>query len=645
MKNAKLFFIFFISCIYLINSNFSYGQTTSLSYKEKGKSTFITDITFSNKTGNIDKFEPAEYFNSPTICFLLTPNSGSSKNSFKESDIPDILSKITIRQGGRTRVDQSVPPKIMLSPDKKIDKVIITFPKNEIKEYVNFSFRVETFFSGEIKIEEEYFQAYLPQKEIYQQGLSQIDQKDFLGAFNGFMNIFEKGNENLEIKEFSFYASIFNTHIPRIIELFISSETEKYNAFNEIFEEKKTLASLNACDSIAKGALENIKIFDSYLSLKRPEMIKSVNQVQAFKDDISKKNREILDAFEQEKIQFFIKSDYTVYKFDLFVKMISKMLIYKNVLSYVDEIEPLDISDLEDFPEFEGELIGNWKEDLEIYISLINKTIEDEGVVFKEDIMNNLKDLHQFQKQPYYEIISALNFLNSNPEIFQENLKAVLARSSDEDLLEYAENWLLSFMLSNNGFDSDILTQLNQSISLINSEQYVRADSLLNILLRMAPKSAVVWYYSGRVKYHLGESHLSTRFLNTALEIYPEYIAPRKFILNISEESQSFDQFLEDINKAIAVNDNWYFHFKRALAYNYLKMYNEAIAEIEVCININSWDLSQYFLLGDIYLELKDYDKAEDAYGRTVDIDPYSSDNKVVYNEKMRLLDENKRKN
>lgn len=639
----KYFLITIVCCFYILISSHSYGQTTFLSYKVKGKSTFITDVSFSNKLGNFEEVEPSEYFSYSSIYFLLSPNKSSAKNYFKDDDVSEILSEIILIQEKGVKVNQSVLPRFLLNEGGKIDRVIITFPKNKINEYDDISFKIGGFFSEKIKIGEKYFQTFAPQKRIYEFALSQIDQKDFLGAYANFMKVIENADENVEIQQFSFYLPLLTIHIPSSIELFIASEQAKFDAYNKTFLNEKTISSLNICDAFTKATIKDIKIFDSFRSLKTLEVIKVDNQINTFLNILTEQNQKNLDTFEQEKMLFFKEGDYKDYKFSLFVDMISKMLVYKKSLSLVDKVKPLDINLLDNFPNTKGEFIGDWEEDLKIYISLINKTIEQDGIVFKDDVMSNLQDLSPFQKQPYYEIISAFNSLNTNADIFNDYLKTALIKSSDEIILDFLENWLLSYRLTTESANSDIMAKLNEGINLIQKEQYIQADTIFNVLLRMASENAPVWYYSGRIKYSLDENYSAERFFKKALEIYPEFIAPHKFILNISENNKDFRQYLENTNNAVEKIDIWYFHYKRASAYYQLKMYREAIAEItQECMSRNPWDLNQYFLLGDAYLALNDFDNAIKAYEKTVDINPLSD--LSIFDERMKLVDEKRKR-
>ena len=642
MKNKKSFLVIVLSCLFLSINIFSSAQTTSLTYKVKGKSNYITNVSFSDANGNIGELTPETYFSYTSLYFLLTPNAEAAKDFFREDDVNEILSGMRLMQGEKVKIAQNVAPKIILNEDGKIDRVLLSYPKDEIKIYLNVYFGVEEFFSDILKIEEKYFKSYADQKNNYELGLVQIEKKDFTSAFSSFMTVVEAGNNAVEIQYLSFYNELTIKLIPNSIEFFLNSELIKFDSLNKLFQTEKSFASLNNFDAFTLEATEHIKLFDPFFAVKDIDVSRTKNQADRFLSKVKDKNQENNASFGKEKMLFFKEGNYNDFKFNLYLNLISKLLIYKESLSLVDKIEPIEISNLDYFPDSKAELIGNWEEDLSVYISLINKSIKQYNWVFNEEIMTHLQELVPMQKQPYFEIISAFNSLNTNTELFKNNLKAAQTKSSDEDILDYIEYWILSYRLTNGNVNADLMEQLNEGITLIQTEKYTQADDIFNMLLRMANDNALVWYYSGRIKYGLGETFSAEHFFKKALEIYPEYLAPRKFILNIFEKNEDYDQYLENANQAVKTSDTWFFRYKRAMAYSQLNMHKEAIEEItNDCILKNPWDLNQYFLLGDSYLALNEFDKATEAYRKTLEINPFSSDTKI-FDERMKLVEEKK---
>jgi len=100
-KELRPLFTVFLCFAYII----SFGQTTSLSYRIKGKSTFATNISFADESGNTS-IQPTEFFNYSEIHFVLSPTPNSPKEYFKEDYVNEILSQIVILQNEILSVNQ-----------------------------------------------------------------------------------------------------------------------------------------------------------------------------------------------------------------------------------------------------------------------------------------------------------------------------------------------------------------------------------------------------------------------------------------------------------------------------------------------------------------------------------------------------------
>lgn len=640
MKNGILYLFTLILFFNLGFSTLCLGQTSELVYKVKGKSSFSVTIEFANAAGNT-VVQPAEYINSSDIYWLLSPSGENAKEIIKEDDVTEYLSKISLAQGEK-RVNQSAAPKNLFNDKGKIEKLVIAFSKSEFTDYLSFFFSIENLTSEKISIREVYFSSYLPQKAIYEQGIAKLEKNDFVGAFTDFMQILENAKTKKEIQTFSFYRLALDKEIPRAIDLLIKSEFSKFNQTVQSFQKEKQISTFNNVKSFVLASTKNMEIFDSYLALEGESAKASKNQILSFVSTLSNEYNKIAIAFEMEMMNFFKTNNYSNYKFSVFVNLISKMLLHKSSLSFVEKLEPIDINLLKIFPETKKELAGALADEFKFYVEVINKNIVKQGKVFEQEITDHLWELNTTQKQPYFEIIFAFNNLNSDKELFKDYINTILTKSTDENFIDYTDVWLLSYKLKEEGINASILSQLNEGISLIQKEQNGRADEAFEILMRNAYEYAPVWLYAGKVKQGLGESYSAERFFKKALEINPQYIAAHKLLLKLNLRDKNYPQLIENVASALYNADIWFFRYMKAIALYNLENYPEALDEItQQCFKWNNLDINLYFLLGDTYLALKDFDKAKENYEKTLDINPFSTDTRnfdakmKIYHEKL----------
>jgi tetratricopeptide (TPR) repeat protein len=251
--------------------------------------------------------------------------------------------------------------------------------------------------------------------------------------------------------------------------------------------------------------------------------------------------------------------------------------------------------------------------------------------------MGNLQRQVVSQRQPYFEIFYAFNYMDKNLPQFKTFLSEALRKCSDPELIEHLEMWILSYNLTFNGMDPKIVARINEGIRLINRMEWQDAENVFNILTRQANNVAPPWFYEGVIKFENGGQYSAESMFERALEINPGYIAPRLFNFEILYEQNSIDKLLTEVEEAIEAYDIWLFHFWKARALFAKAKYKDAIAVIENnCNAMNPWTVDAYFLLGDSYRELNHLDKAEEAYRKTVDVDPYMDTS--MFDVKMTML-------
>ena len=631
----KLFILIFLFIIIK-----SFGQSTHLIYKEKGKNKYTVKIYFSNKEGeaNISPIDIMEYEN---VYFTIVPDENDNRGYFRESDIKDCFPKIRLMQDN-AEVLPAGDTKPLQNANGKIDHVIISFPKNDIILYNSFCFVNDVDTSEKIRIREKYLPSYNKYKEIYISGDSLTDEKKYIDAFETLLPIWDDSRTNDEIKTYSFYSHATMTLPITTIEQFVDSLCVVYNNADKDFYRNISEQSLKKCDSVYNLISQGRTIFDSYLHSDIEGVPDLKNKYDSLLNKMDSLVKNKYNVFNRNKMLFLETGNYSVYKFDFFIDVFTLLITHADSLMILDRLYPVDLELLNKIPEKKEELENTgWMNDFKILVKLINENIEKNGILLNNSVMNNLQLLVPYQKQPYYDILLAFNELSGNLMLFRDFLNNAITKCTNENLIKNLEMWLLSSRLTYMNVDQKCITQINNGIKLIEQNKLVEAENLFNIITRQANQVAPPWYYLGEIQYKNNQLFSSEAQFNKALEIYPQYIAPRHFVFEILLHNGSYDELLVKVNNAISAFDIWYFHFIKAKTFYYLGKYNSAINEIKnYCININPWDIEQYFLLGDAYLEKNDFGNAKNAYMKTQKIDPFS-DSKA-FNNKMQSLQEKK---
>lgn len=629
---SRKLFVGFIFVCFVFNLH---AQTTTLVYKVKGKKNFAAEINFTKASG-ATKVSPQDFFKQKNIYFTLTA-SASSKGYFKESDIEKILSKVSLLQNEKAVV-QIGSPRSLLNIDSRIDRIVIAFSKSDFTIYKNFAFSVNGLFSDKINIDEKYYETYESSKALFDRAMLSYEAKQYIESYKALFVLYVESLKNSEIKAMSFYGKALET-IDKGVDSFIANAESHIEALNQSFVNEGSEKTLNDFKESVQGiqtySLEFKDYFESDLN-----GVRSIGlRFEDFKNKTEKQLKDNIQLFKEKRMELLEKNNYLNYQFTSYIDLLARLLIDVDSLFIIDKLTPIDLNKVDAFIEEYSVLYLEQKQEFKILIGLINNNIS-QGYVLNEKVIFNLEENKEYQKQPYFEIFSALNSVEKDKEAFDDYLNDALVYCTDELLLGDIELWQLSSMLTKDRIGKQTLSQINDGMQLLEKKRWKQAEDKFNMLKRQVNGFAPIWYYLGELKYNMGELFSAEVQFNRALSIHREYIAPQKFKLDIFETEGNYTQLLSTAEEAISAFDIWIFRYYKAKALLYLRKYNLAIDELlTYCIAKNQWNTSQYFLLGDAYFESKMYDEAKAAYIMTQEIDPFNSDSKQ-FDSRMRLVNQ-----
>jgi hypothetical protein len=597
---------------------------TQLDYKEKGRTISSASIYFSDNNG-ADNVLPEEFLMYQDVYFTIVGAGANENGYFKEKDILEDLILISLYQDG-IKISPNGSLKAVPNQDGKIDKVVMGFSKRDVTLYKPFEFRSPIDTASGILLGDKYFMHYFTYEPIYIDGLNFSDEKDYLTAYSTFMKIVKDAQKKGEIKHYSFWQSSSETYIQTAIEQYADSLSRSFTRAHRMFMGGFSKSDLARQDSILDLIYGAEETFMPYMQMDFPN---SAQYRQKFSQLISEADSTITEntlRFNRNRMRFLETETYAKsYEFQLYIDVIARMLCNLDTLKTLNGLQPLSINMLGEMPDKKQVLVdADWMEKFEIILDVINLNMHDKGSVFGDSVMGNLQRQVVDQRQPYYEIFTAFNYMDNNLPLFKTFISEAMRKCTDEVLLKNLEMWILSYNLTFNEVDPKIVSRVNEGIRLINVSKWTEAENVFGILTKQANNVAPPWFYEGVIKYENGGQFSAESMFARALEINPEYIAPRVYNFEILFEQDDIDGLLAEVDAAINTNDIWLFHYWKSKALFAKAKYREVISEIEnSCNALNPWNVDAYFLLGDAYRELKNLDKAEAAYRQTVSVDPY----------------------
>jgi len=629
MKNLLVSLIFFS---FLTTGLSAFGQSTNLVYRKRGKTYYRVVLTFTDNAGR-KNLNPADFKKSDNLYFTITPGPTARKQYFKNNDIEDYFLQISLEQDGNEQSQNNLP--VQLTDGDKITGVIISFSKKNILLYSPFSFVDKIDKSATITLREVFFPSFDKYNQVFGEVQKLMSKKEYINAFNRLNQIEKDAQNDPEIKAYSFYNKA-TIDLPKQA---IKNYTDTlYNVFlqkHEAFLKKKSKPLLDSCNAVLQTFIQGEAVFQHFLSQKKEGIPQLKTQILNIRNIMDSKYNNDKRILKQSSMALLETGNYSNYKFFLFVDVLSRMLSHVDSLTVIAGITPLNISILNKFPKKTQELVNTgWFNDFKILVDFLNDNIKNQKIIFAPAVLSHLEQLKSRERQPYFEIFNAFNSLKSNPQIFYTDINQAIVKSTDSMLLRNMDTWLISYKITHEQIDKKYVTEINRGIGQINNSEWTKAENTFNIVKRQLNTIPTSWFYSAEIKYHQNELFSAEAQFGKALELYPHYLAPRLFIFQSLLVEKRYADLLASADSAISSFNIWYFHYIKAIALFHLKRYKDCINELLTqCISINPWDLKQYYLLGDVYLSIGDFEKAKEAYMKTREIDPYA-DSKY-FNNKM----------
>ncbi len=632
----KSLFINLLLFFFLASGLTAFGQSTSLVYKKKGKTTHRVVLSLTNDSGQ-KNLNPADFKKSKNLYFTVTSDPTAKRQHFKGSDITDYFTQISLEQDGNQLRQNNIPTQ--LTDEKgKITSVILSFPKEKIKLYKAFHFVDKVDKSNPITLREIFFPSFDKYKKVFGEAQELLGNNEYINAFDVLYQIEKEAQNNPEIKAYSFYSKATIDLPKQAVKNYTDSLYKVFLLKQNIFLKKKSKPSLDSCNAVLQSFNQGFTIFKPYLQIERDGIPQLKAQVLKIRGIMDSKYHADENMLKQSSMALLETGNYSNYKFYLFVDVLSRMLTHPDSLKIIDGITPLDLNTLNKFPEKTEELVNTgWFNDFKNLTGFLNDNIRDQKIIFNPAILSHMKQMSSTERQPYFEIFNAFNSLYSNPQFFYSNINRAIVKCTDSTLLRNMDTWLVSYKITHEKIDEKYVAEINRGIRQINNGQWAEAENTFNIIKRQVSTIPAPWFYSAEIKFHQNEVFSAEAQFSKALELYPRYLSPRLFLFKSLLSEKRYPDLLANADTAIFSFNIWYFHYNKAIALFHLKRYNDCINELLTqCISINAWDLKQYYLLGDAYLHLWNFEKAKEAYMKTRKIDPYS-DSKY-FNGKMQNL-------
>ncbi len=636
MDKYALIRLFLCLPVLFFNVYFLYAQSVEIDYKSRLRSVYAADIYFSDGVAGQNP-DPEEVVASDHVFFTIAVNQRSQRDHFRASDLEDDFVQIDLIQDGR-----KIPRAGRLQPvdeqEGRFTRVLMSFPKNEVKMYKPFVFVNQMDTTPGILLDEVFYSNYFHYLSLYEEAMKLRLDAEYKAAFITLISIVDASHNEPEVKHYSFFKDASETMIEALINAYMDQNKLVYDSISQAFGEQVDKKTLSEADAAYHSIVEDKKVFKSYFEMNFPgskpletkfaEMIRTIEASQT-------ENHLI---FKNHHLVFFESGLYSDFRFTFYIDVIARLLTHIDSYQQLDNLDTLNLKLLDNLPGIKRTMnLTGWFDDFSTKVTLINQDIVSHQFVFSQKIMGRLGMMTAYQPQPYYEIIQAFSEKATNIFEFNRLLTGALTYCSDEELLLNIEMWNICYDFTVKDINETTINSINDGIKLIQQKNWTAARDAFNIVTRQASDLATPWYYAGIVDLKQNNEFAAHAKFKHALDRYPLYLSARMFLFNWMYGLEMFDDLLEETIKATELADMFIFRFWKAKTLLAMGRFDDAIAQIQqYCHQKNPHDIDSWFLLGDAFLAGNQIAQARGAYARTQQLNPF--DYADLYDQKMRTL-------
>ena len=626
--NRSLFVL--IVCLACVLNAFSQQAELKITSGKNPRKVLVSLANIKGEPINTENLNPGlmpeEFQRSEQLYLFVEPFPKDEWTTFKEKMVQDELASVAILQGNLTiRHDGAYPALTKTDAKENITGILISFKKQMIDVTSEFSFVSASDTSDPVQIHERYWEGYDKYMDISKKGNKLFDQNKFLEAFNT-LKVFITDTASVKgLQKFSFTAHNQTNILMNCAYMYSDSINRTFNfinyKFHKMYEEPMiaSLDSLNQLMQKAQGFFAGyLNLMESLNDLKAKEIKELMARNSMDYDRIIQQNRNVL---EKRKLIFLSRDSYDNFSFELYVDLITKMLLHCDSLKVIKGLDTLNISVLaEYYPEKYAELtlMKGWKESFEFLTRFINKTITRNKVVLLDSTIKRIEAMRSFQKQPYYEVLTAFNWLGQNNlQKFRQYLDTAMNTATDRRMLINIQNWFINLTITEKEVDYQLIQIYNEGLKYAEDDNFENAMTSFEKVLYISSKFAPVYYQIGLLYYIRNEGYTGEIRLGTSIQLDSTYISAWMVLLEKLYDSREFTRAEELVNKALKIKQLWvFYHFKARILEQLenLKKTDEGISIIDnQCIPRNKYNLDQYFSLADLYLKSNRKDKFEKA--------------------------------
>lgn len=337
-------------------------------------------------------------------------------------------------------------------------------------------------------------------------------------------------------------------------------------------------------------------------------------------------------SFRRTTMQMLSRNSYDDYQMHQTLALLVRMLVDPDAPAYPGmQPDSLHLSRVEAplFDTYRSELESyGWMDDFEDVLRIVNTNLEEQNVVFQEEVMRNLRLQRPGAPEPYYELAALFNTAGEgDAEAVQTAVDDALAKITDPVLLDHVQRWHMQTGTERLAVDAQAQSALDEGLAQFQAGNLEAARQTMVRASRLAGGSPLVPYYQGQIARAQGDLDAALLYFERAREQSPAYVMPALEAIDTHMQAEAYDRAVAQADSVLAEQPYWLVYYRKAQALLRAEQYTAAQSVIQSrCEPLNDEEPSLYLMLGDVYMGKEQWDGARWAYEQAGRINPENPD-------------------
>ncbi|MCS7228766.1 MAG: tetratricopeptide repeat protein [Candidatus Kryptonium sp.] len=270
--------------------------------------------------------------------------------------------------------------------------------------------------------------------------------------------------------------------------------------------------------------------------------------------------------------------------------------------------------------------------DYSIFQRVCISNLKNKGTLFDEKFLANLLNNSPYLPQPYYEIYLAIdNYIKKDYSASRDYIIRALKKLTEFELIRRLEILKGMIFVKQQNLSVEAVELYREGLRRLSVGDKVGGLDAIRRAVLLEPRFPLANYTIGEIYFKDNDFYPAIIYFTKAISLDSSFVFAYERLFDIYKIQGNWIEARSMLESALSSgNDFWIIRILLGQVYNELKLYDKAIESFTKAISYNPLNYEQYVYLGVVYSNARRFEDAERILRKAAEINP---DRKEAYEE------------